>query len=148
MRVRSLRWPREIPTRRLLLLTTRLDKRTRKPWNAALRPKVSPSRGSQLRNVVASKLILDWSPEQICGWLKTQYPDDESMRESHQTIYRSLFIQARGILKKELMDSLRSKPRMRLSRQASDHEQSRGRIVATASLRAEAVDERFPATGK
>jgi IS30 family transposase len=61
--------------------------------------KVSPSRVSELRNVVASKLILDCSPEQICGWLKTQYPDDESMRESHQTIYRSLFIQAGHIEK-------------------------------------------------
>jgi len=53
--------------------------------------------------MVASKLILDWSPEQIAGWLKIQYPDDESMRVSHETIYRSLFIQARGVLKKELM---------------------------------------------
>jgi IS30 family transposase len=51
-----------------------------------------------LRNVVASKLLLDWSPEQISGWLQTQYPDAESMRVSHQTIYRSLFIQARGVL--------------------------------------------------
>jgi IS30 family transposase len=57
------------------------------------------------------------------------------MRESHETIYRSLFIQARGVLKKELMDPLRSKQRMRLSRHASDHEQSRGRIVATISVR-------------
>jgi IS30 family transposase len=50
----------------------------------------------KLRNIVASKLILDWSPEQISGWLKMQYPDDESMRVSHKTIYRALFIQARG----------------------------------------------------
>jgi len=62
---------------------------------------------------VASKLTLDWSPEQISGWLKTQYPDDESMRVSHETIYRSLFIQARGALKKELMEHLRTKRRMR-----------------------------------
>ena len=73
----------------------------------------------KLRDIVASKLILDWSPEQISGWLKTQYPDDESMRVSHETIYRSLFIQARGVLKKELMDYLRSKRRMRRSRHAS-----------------------------
>jgi len=56
-------------------------------WDSALRPKkcllaVNP----KLRNIVASKLILDWSPEQISGWLKTQYPDDESMRVSHETI--------------------------------------------------------------
>ena len=47
----------------------------------------------KLRKVVAGKLILDWTPEQISGWLKTQYPDDQSMRVSHETIYRSLFIQ-------------------------------------------------------
>ena len=57
---------------------------------------------SKLRNIVASKQILDWSPEQISGWLKIQFPDDASMRVSHETIYRSLFIQARGVLKKEL----------------------------------------------
>jgi IS30 family transposase len=50
----------------------------------------------KLRDIVASKLILDWSPEQISGWLKTHYPNNESMRVSHETIYRSLFIQARG----------------------------------------------------
>ena len=64
----------------------------------------------KLRNIVASKLILDWSPEQISGWLKTQYPDDESMRVSHETIYRSLFIHARGVLNKELLYQLRSVP--------------------------------------
>jgi IS30 family transposase len=65
--------------------------------------------------MVASKLVLDWSPEQISGWLKTQYPDDESMRVSHETIYRSLFLQARGVLKQELMEHLRSKRRMPLA---------------------------------
>ena len=89
----------------------------------------------RLREVVASKLILDWSPEQISGWLKIQYPDDESMRVSHETIYRSLFIQARGVLKKELMDHLRSKRRMRRSRHASVSGQSRGQIVDAISIR-------------
>ena len=56
---------------------------------------------------------MEWSPEQISGWLKTQYPHDESMRVSHETIYRSLFIQARGALKKELVGHLRSKRRIR-----------------------------------
>ncbi len=71
-------------------------------WNSALRPKrclLVVNR--KLRDIVASKLVLDWSPEQISGWLKTQYSDDGSMRVSHETIYRSLFIQARGVLKKE-----------------------------------------------
>jgi IS30 family transposase len=65
--------------------------------------------------MVASKLILDWSPQQISGWLKIQYADDESMRVTHKTIYRSLFIQARGALKKELLEHLRSKRRIRRS---------------------------------
>jgi IS30 family transposase len=85
--------------------------------------------------MVASRLILDWSPEQISGWLKTRYRDDQSMRVSHETIYRSLFIQARGVLKKELMDYLRSKRRMRRSRHASVRGQSRGQIVDAISIR-------------
>jgi IS30 family transposase len=77
-------------------------------WESALRPKrCLLSINLKLRNIVASKLILDWSPKQISGWLKTQYPDDEGMRVSHETIYRSLFIQARGALKKELLEHLR-----------------------------------------
>ncbi|HXN20742.1 MAG TPA: IS30 family transposase, partial [Candidatus Binatus sp.] len=78
-------------------------------WDLALRPKkclLAVNR--KLRNIVASKLILDWS---ISGWLKTPYRDDESLRVSHETIYRSLFIQARGVLKKQLMEHLRSKRR-------------------------------------
>jgi IS30 family transposase len=101
----------------------------------------------KLRNIVASKLILDWSPEQISGWLKTRYPDHPSMRVSHETIYRSLFIQARGVLKKELMDYLRSKRRMRRSRHASVHGHSQGRIVDAISIRerpAEVEDRAVP----
>ena len=117
-------------------------------WNSALRPKkclLAVHR--KLRDIVASKLILDWSPEQISGWLKTQYPDDESLRVSHETIYRSLFIQARGVLKKELMDHLRSKRRMRRSRHATVSGQSRGQIVDAISIRerpAEAEDRAIP----
>src|SRR6202140_3102681 len=75
-------------------------------WESALRPKVCLlANHVKLQELVASKLILDWSPEQISGWLKIQYPDDESMRVSHETIYRSLFIQARGVLKKELIQT-------------------------------------------
>src|ERR1700674_168762 len=86
-------------------------------WDSALRPKrCLLAIHVKLRKMVASKLILDWSPEQISGWLKIQYPDDESMRVSHETIYRSLFIQARGVLKKELLEHLRSKRRIRHSR--------------------------------
>jgi len=120
----------------------------RQAWASALRPKrclLATKR--KLRDIVAGKLILDWSPEQISGWLKTQYPDDPSMRVSHETIYRSLFIQARGVLKKELMDYLRSKRRMRRSRHASVHGHSQGRIVDAISIRerpAEAEDRAIP----
>src|ERR1700688_4819036 len=85
-------------------------------WESALRPKrCLLAIHVKLQKIVASNLILDWSPEQVPGWLKLQYPDDESMRVSHETIYRSLFIQARGVLKKELMGQLRSKRRIRRS---------------------------------
>jgi IS30 family transposase len=117
-------------------------------WDSALRPKrCLLAFHRKLRNIVASKLILDWSPEQISGWLKTQYPDDESLRVSHETIYRSLFIQARGVLKKELLDQLRSKRRMRRSRHATVSGQSRGQIVDAVSIRerpAEVEDRAVP----
>jgi IS30 family transposase len=117
-------------------------------WDSTLRPKkclLAVSR--KLRNIVASKLILDWSPEQISGWLKIQFSDEASMRVSHETIYRSLFIQARGVLKKELMDHLRSKRRMRRSRHATVSGQSRGQIVDAISIRerpAEVEDRAVP----
>src|SRR5580693_8418570 len=103
-------------------------------WVSALRPKrCLLAMNRKLRDIVASKLILDWSPEQISGWLKNRYPNDENMRVSHETIYRSLFVQARGVLKKELMDHLRSKRRMRRSRHFSEHGHSRGQIVDAIS---------------
>ena len=120
----------------------------RQAWVSALRAKrclLAVNR--KLRDIVASRLILDWSPEQISGWLKIHYPNNESMRVSHETIYRSLFIQARGVLKKELMDHLRSKRRMRRSRHSSEHGQSRGQIVDAISIRerpAEAEDRAIP----
>jgi IS30 family transposase len=122
-------------------------------WESAWRPKrCLLAANRKLRNIVASKLILDWSPEQISGWLKTQYPDDVSLRVSHETIYRSLFIQARGVLKKELMGHLRTKRRMRRSRHhAIVSGQSRGRIVDAVSIRErprKQKTERFLATGK
>ena len=120
----------------------------RRAWVSALRPKRCLLAGNRrLRDVLASKLILDWSPEQISGWLKTRYPNNESMHVSHETIYRSLFIQARGVLKKELLDHLRSKRRMRRSRHASEHGHCRGQIVGAISIRerpAEAEDRAIP----
>src|ERR1019366_2126878 len=117
-------------------------------WESALRPKsclLAVHR--KLQTIVASKLILDWSPEQISGWLKIQYPQDESMRVSHETIYRSLFIQARGVLKKELIGHLRSKRRIRRSRQSRVGGHRSGQIVDAISIRerpAEIEDRAIP----
>jgi IS30 family transposase len=72
---------------------------------------------------------------QISGWLKQQYPKDESLRVSHESIYRSLFIQARGALKQELERHLRSKRRIRRSRHASVYGHSQGKIVDAISIR-------------
>src|ERR1700729_3275991 len=120
----------------------------RQAWASALRPKrCLLARNRKLRNIVASKLILDWSPEQISGWLKTQYPNDPSMRVSHETIYRSLFIQARGVLKKELIGHLRTKRRIRRSRHARDRGYHCGQIVDAISIRerpAEIEDRAIP----
>ena len=117
-------------------------------WESALRPKrCLLSIHVKLRNIVASKLILDWSPEQISGWLKIQYPDDESLRVSHETIYRGLFIQARGALKKELMEHLRSKRRIRRSQHSRIFRDSRGQIADAISIRerpAEVADRAIP----
>src|SRR5580700_1824403 len=117
-------------------------------WVSALRPKCCLlAMNRKLRDTVASKLILEWSPEQISGWLKTEYPNDERMRVSHETIYRSLFIQARGVLKKELMGHLRTKRRMRRSQHSRLFQDSRGQIADAISIRerpAEVEDRAVP----
>jgi hypothetical protein len=117
-------------------------------WKSALRPKPCLlAIQEKLQEMVARKLLMEWSPEQICGWLKTQYPHDESMRVSHETIYRSLFIQARGVLKKELVGHLRSKRHIRRSQHSAASGQSRGQIVDAISIRerpAEVEDRAVP----
>jgi IS30 family transposase len=117
-------------------------------WKSALRPKACLlARHRKLRLIVASKLILNWSPQQISGWLKRRYPSNESMRVSHETIYRSLFIQARGVLKKELIQHLRSKRTIRRSRHARAGGHSQGQIVDAISIRerpAEIEDRAIP----
>ncbi len=117
-------------------------------WESALRPKVCLlAIDEKLRTMVASKLIQDWSPEQVSKWLKVHYPSNESMRVSHETIYRSLFIQARGVLKKELIQHLRSKRLLRRSRHSRAAGQSRGQIVDAISIRerpAEVEDRAIP----
>ena len=117
-------------------------------WASALRPKLCLlALHTKLREMVASKLVLDWSPEQISGWLKMQHPEDNSMRVSHETIYRSLFIQARGVLKKELIQHLRTKRRIRRSRHSRDRGHHCGQIVDALSIRerpAEVEDRAIP----
>ena len=126
----------------------RANQADQQAWDSALRPKLCLlAMHDQLRKIVASKLILDWSPKQISGWLNRRYPKDQSLRVSHETIYRSLFIQARGALKQELVKHLRSQRRIRRSRHSVVHGQSRGRIVDAISIRerpAEIEDRAVP----
>jgi IS30 family transposase len=104
-------------------------------WDRALRPKVCKLvRNRALAHRVASKLRRKWSPEQIAGWLKRTYPDDEANQVSHETIYRSLFIQARGALKRELMAHLRRTRGMRRSRHHTQKTPIHGRIIDTVSI--------------
>lgn len=105
-------------------------------WHRALRPKPCKlARHDRLRQLVAARLEENWSPEQIAGWLKHTYPDDEAYRVSHETIYRSLFVQARGVLKKDLQAHLRSGRAIRRSRHASSKGDQRGSIVDAISIR-------------
>jgi IS30 family transposase len=114
-------------------------------WDRALRPKVCKlARHLRLQKAVASKLRLNWSPQQISVWLEQQYAADETMRVSHETIYRTLFIQARGALKKELLAHLRSRRQMRSSKKPG---QGGGQISDAISIRerpAEAHDRAVP----
>jgi IS30 family transposase len=84
---------------------------------------------------VASKLRAHWSPEQIAGWLKRTYPEQENHQVSHETIYKTLFIQARGALKKELQQHLRSQRAIRRSRHASQKGDGKGQIKDMVSIR-------------
>jgi IS30 family transposase len=117
-------------------------------WDRAHRPKRCKLRQNRaLARIVAEKLQLQWSPRQIAGWLKYSYPDDESYHVSHETIYRTLFIQARGALKKELLQYLRRTRAMRRSRHHTQKTADHGRISNAVSIRerpAEADDRAVP----
>lgn len=104
-------------------------------WGRARRPKrCKLSENRALARIVAHKLRMLWSPEQIAGWLKQTYPCDESHHVSHETIYRSLFIQARGALKKELLEHLRRTRGMRRSRHYTQKTAIHGKIVDAVSI--------------
>ena len=114
-------------------------------WGLGLRPKACKlAQHRRLQRVVAGKLQLDWSPQQISVWLERRYVADQTMRVSHETIYRTLFIQARGALKKELLRHLRSRRQMRSSKKPG---QGGGQISDAISIRerpAEAQDRAVP----
>jgi IS30 family transposase len=104
-------------------------------WNRGLRPKLCKLAGRlDLIELITKKLQRQWSPEQIAGWLKRQYPNDKNHHVSHETIYKSLFIQARGVLKKELLACLRSRRVMRRSRHATLKRKGLGGIVDAVSI--------------
>jgi len=117
-------------------------------WARANRPKrCKLAENRALARLVAAKLRLEWSPVQVAGWLKRTYPHDETHQVSHETIYRTLFIQARGALKKELLQHLRRTRAMRRSRHHTQKRAEHGRISATVSIRerpAEAEDRAVP----
>jgi len=113
----------------------RANKANQAAWDRAHRLKTCKLvENRTLAHIVASKLQLEWSPEQIAGWLKHTYSDDENYQVSHETIYRSLFIQARGALKKELLQYLRRTRAMRRSRHHTQKTDDHGRITDTVSI--------------
>jgi IS30 family transposase len=125
----------------------RANRADRSAWERALRPK--PCRLAlhrELRWRVAQKLALQWSPEQISGWLKQEFPTDQDMQISHEAIYRSLFIQTRGVLKKELTAHLRTARRMRRPKR-HNAKSGQGHILDMVSIRerpAEVEDRAVP----
>ena len=118
----------------------RAGKANVRAWDQARRPR--PCRlelEPTLRRIVKEKLELDWSPEQIAGWMKREYAGDLSRQISHETIYRALFVRPRGVLEKSLAKGLRTRRTMRRSRKSSTEGQARGRIIGAVS-----IDERPP----
>ncbi|EOT3308809.1 IS30 family transposase, partial [Escherichia coli] len=104
-------------------------------WENALRPKPCKLiERPTLCKIIAEKMHQDWSPEQIAGWLKRCYPDNQEMHVSHETIYKTLFIQTRGALKKELQQCLRSGRVVRRSRTSSLKGKGLGSIPDTISI--------------
>ena len=126
----------------------RANKADQCAWHRGHRPKTCKLVGNRaLARIVAIKLQLEWSPDQVAGWLKCTYPDDENYQVSHETIYKSLFIQARGALKKELLQHLRKTRAMRRSRHKTLKGEGLGQITNAVSIRerpAEVADRAVP----
>ncbi len=105
-------------------------------WDKSRRPKACYlSKNQVLRDIISDKLSQNWSPEQISGWLKKTYPDDNNMQVSHETIYKSLFIQTKGVLKKSLIEHLRTKRMMRRPKNARIDRIPRGQIKDGVSIK-------------
>jgi IS30 family transposase len=113
----------------------RAEASDRQAWHRALRPK--PCKlvtHPQLQRLVEDRLLHNWSPQQIAGWLKKTHPEDEAFWVSHETIYRTLYVQTRGALKKELTEHLRTHRPIRRSRHSTAKADMRGRIPDTVSI--------------
>ena len=126
----------------------RASRADQQAWDRARRPKACKLvRHRVLARLVAAKLQQQWAPEQIAGWLKRTYPGNEARQVSHETIYRSLFIQARGALKKELLVHLRRTRAMRRSRHHTQKTADHAQITDAISIRerpAEVEDRAVP----
>jgi IS30 family transposase len=110
-------------------------------WDRAHRPKPCKLEGNvYLCRAISAKLTRKWSPQQIAGWLMREHPNEEDKRVSHETIYRSLFIQTRGVLKKELLSHLRATRSIRRSRHATMKRSGLGQIKDTISIRQRPAD--------
>ncbi|MBU2677586.1 MAG: IS30 family transposase, partial [Gammaproteobacteria bacterium] len=126
----------------------RASKSDQAAWERAQRPKTCKLAANRaLACIVASKLQLEWAPEQIAGWLKRTYPGDEAYQVSHETIYKSLYIQTRGALKKELLKYLRRTRALRRSRHHTQKGPEHGQIVDAVPISkrpAEVADRAVP----
>ena len=113
----------------------RAAKADQSAWDRGHRPKQCKlACYPMLKYIVATKLKRKWSPKQIAGWLKRTYPTEEHKQVSHETIYRSLFIQARGVLKKELQLTLRTQRAIRRAKQHSIKSEGLGKITNAVSI--------------
>lgn len=113
----------------------------RRAWARSRRPKVCRlATHARLRRAVATRLARQWSPQQIAGWLRATFPSDPAMQVSHETIYRTLFVQSRGALKRELLQHLRRERRFRHARAARRVGHRQGRIVDAVSIRERPAD--------
>jgi IS30 family transposase len=126
----------------------RAQRADQRAWTSTCRPKVCRlATQRRLRRVVAAHLARHWSPQQISGWLRVAFPSDPDMQVSHETIYRSLFVQSRGVLKRQLLQHLRRGRHRRQARAASRVGHYPGHIVDAVSIRerpAEAADRAVP----